>query len=144
HAADVFLQVGIDASDRHANTAVGIAHPPPENHGSDEDEGQHGEGDQRQLPVHSHHDGHNAGQHEHVLENGHHPGGEHFVERIHVGGDASDQAAHRIPVEKADMHALQVAEDLAAQVKHHRLPGPLHVVGLYVLQEKADHQGAYV
>ena len=82
----------------------------------------------------------NADQHEDVFEDRDHAGGEHFVQRVHVGGDARDQAADRVAVEEADMHALQVAEDLAAQVEHHLLPGPLHQVGLGEFQHEAEDQ----
>jgi hypothetical protein len=34
------------------------------------------------------------------------------------------------------MHALEMAEDLAAQIEHHLLPGPLHEVDLCELQEE--------
>ena len=39
---------------------------------------------------------------------------------------------------------LQVAEDLAAQVKHDLLPGPLHEVGLQEFQEESENQQADV
>ena len=38
------------------------------------------------------------------------------------------------------MHLLQVAEDLAAQVEHHLLAGPLHVIGLGEFQEETEAQ----
>ena len=58
------------------------------------------------------------------------PGGEHLVQRVDIAGKPGDQPSHRIAVEEADVHALQVAEDLAAHVEHDLLPGPLHQVGL--------------
>ncbi len=78
-----------------------------------------------------------AEQHEHVLEDRDHARGEHFVQRVDVGGDARDQPADRILVEEADVHVLQVAEDLAAQIEHHLLSGPLHEVGLHEFQREA-------
>ena len=42
------------------------------------------------------------------------------------------------------MQALQMAEDLAAQIEHHLLPGPLHDVGLRELQQEAEEQQADV
>ncbi len=45
-------------------------------------------------------------------------------------GDAGDQAADGILVVEPDVHALQVAEDLAAQIEHHLLPRPLHEISL--------------
>ncbi len=66
------------------------------------------------------------------------PGGEHLVQCIHIGRDPRHQAADGVLVVKADMHVLQMAEDLAAQVEHHHLSGPLHEVGLQVLKQEAE------
>ncbi len=106
------------------------------------DQRQHRERDQRQLPVHAQHDGDNAGEHEDVFEDRDHAGGEHFVQRVDVGGDARDQAADRILVVEADVHALQVAEDLAAQIEHHHLARPLHEVGLQIVEQETEHDAA--
>ncbi len=102
--------------------------------------GRHGEGDQRQAPAHVEHDGDDAGQHEDVFEDGDHAGGEHFVQGVHVAGDARDQAAHGIAVEERDVQPLQMTEDLRPQIEHHLLPGPLHDVGLGELEQEADQQ----
>ena len=144
HAADVLLQVGVDAGNGDANAAVGIAHLVAEDLGGVGDQRQHGQRDQRQLPVHAQHDGGNAGQHEHVFEDRDHAGGEHFVQRVHVGGDARDQAADRILVVEADVHALQVAEDLLAQIEHHHLAGPLHEIGLQIFEQETERDQAHV
>ena len=69
HPRDRFLQIRVDAGNGRADAPVGIAHLVAENLGRVHDQRQHGECDQRQLPVRVHHDGDNAGQHEHVLEN---------------------------------------------------------------------------
>ncbi len=69
---------------------------------------------------------------------------EHLVQSVDVGGDARDQPADRILVVESDMHALQVAENLAAQVEHHFLPGPLHEVGLQELEHEGEHQQAEI
>ena len=84
------------------------------------------------------------GQHEDVLEDGDDAGGEHFVQRIHVGGDAGDQPSDGILVEEGDVHVLQVAENLAAEVEHHLLPGPLHQVSLQEFKHKSEKQQADV
>ncbi len=80
-----------------------------------------------------HHDGHD-GEVEEVVDDGQHAGGEHFVDGVHVGGDAGDQAADGVGVKEADVHALHVAEDVAAQIEHELLAGPLHQVGLDELE----------
>ena len=140
HAADMLLRVGVDAGDGGANAAVGLAHVFAENPRDDQDEGQHGERDQRQPPVHPQHDEDDSREHENIFKNGEHAGGEHFVQCVYVAGKSRDQAAHGLRVEKADMHALEVPEDLAAHVEHDLLPGPLHQVGLDKLQQIAEHQ----
>ncbi len=109
-----------------------------------QDQRQHGKGDQRQPPVHPQHDGDNQNQNENVLEDGKDPRGKHLVQRVHIAGQPGDQAPHRIAVKKADVHPLDVAEDLAAHVEHDLLPGPLHQVGLHELQQVAEHQRGQV
>ena len=103
-----------------------------------------GDGEQRQRPAHPQHDDDDEGEHEDVLEDGKHAGGEHLVERIDVRGDARDQPADGIVIEEGGRHALQVAEDLAAQVEHDLLAGPLHGVGLQEFEQVGDEQRAEV
>ncbi len=109
-----------------------------------EDQRQHGEGDQGQPPVHAQHDDDDQDENEHILEDGEDPGGEHLVQRVHIAGQPGDQPPHRIAVEKAYVHALDVAEDLAAHVEHDLLSGPLHQVGLHKLEQIAEHQRGQV
>ena len=77
-----------------------------------EEERDHREGDEGQPPVQGQHHAHDPEQREQVAEHGDHPGGEQLVDRVHVGGDARHQPAHRVAVEVADVQPLQVAEDL--------------------------------
>ena len=56
HAADVFLREAVDARDGGAHAAVALAHVLAEDARDEQDEGQHGEGQQRQPPVHAQHD----------------------------------------------------------------------------------------
>ncbi len=79
-----------------------------------------------------------TGEDEDVFEDGEDAGGEHLVEGVDVGGEAGDEAADGVAVEEGDVHALQVAEDLAAQIEHDLLAGPLHEVGLEGLEDVAD------
>src|ERR1700728_509982 len=144
HAADVLLQIRINAGDGGANAAVRIAHLVAENLSRHHDEGQNREGNQRQLPVHAEHDAENSHQHKDVFKDGNHAGGEHFIQRVNVSSDARDQAADRILVVKSHVHALQVAENLATQVEHYFLPGPLHEVSLQELEHEGDAQEAEI
>jgi hypothetical protein len=81
-------------------------------------------------------------QHENVFDDGNHARGEHIVQGIHVGSHAGHQPPHGILVEERDVHALQMAVELAAQVEHHLLSGPLHQVGLGEFKEEAQQQHA--
>jgi hypothetical protein len=80
------------------------------------------------------------GQHEEIFKDRHHARGEHFVQRVHVGGHARDQPPHGILVIKSHVHALQMTENLAAQVEHHLLSRPLHEVGLQEFKNEGEDQ----
>ena len=140
HAGDVLLQIRVDAGNGGADAAVRVAHRLAKDHGRPEDQRQHGKGDQREPPAHPQHDDDDSGEHEDVFKNRHHAGGKHFVQRVNVRGDAGDQAADGVLVVEPDVHVLQVAEDLAAQIEHHLLAGPLHEIRLRIFQAKADQQ----
>ena len=144
HAADVFLQIRIDAGDGGANAPVRITHFVAEELGRHYDKRQHRECNQRQLPVHAQHNSQNSQEHEQVFKNRDHAGGEHFIQCVHVGGNARDQAADRILIVESDVHALQVAEDLAAQIEHYFLSGPLHEVGLQELKHESEAEQAEI
>ena len=135
HAGDVFLGEAVDAGNGGADAAIAFAHAVAEEARDDEDQRQHGEGHERQPPFDGeHHDGHD-GEVEEVVDDGEHAGGEHFVDGVHVRGQAGYQAAHGMGVKKADVHALHVTEDVAAQVEHQLLAGPLHQVSLNEFEE---------
>src|SRR5258708_38138902 len=144
HAADVFLQMRVDARDGDADAAIRVTHFDTEHLRGIDDQRKHRKSDERQLPVHHRHDGDDSGQHEDVLENGNHAGSEQLVKGIHVGGDARDKASNRVLVVKADVHMLQMTENLAAQVEHDFVSGPLHEVGLRELKDKAQSDNAGV
>ena len=65
--------------------------------------GDDGEGEQRERPAHPEHDADDEGEGEDVFEDGEDAGGEHFVERVDVGGDAGDEAADGVAVEEGDV-----------------------------------------
>ncbi len=115
-----------------------------EDAGDVENGGDDREGEQRERPAHPQHDDDDEGEDEDVFEDGEHARGEHLVERVDVGGDAGDQPADGVAVEEGGRHALQMAEDLAAQVEHDLLAGPLHQVGLEELQHEGNEQRAEV
>src|SRR5579863_8812575 len=135
HAADVLLGEAVDACDRCPDPTIALAHTVAEDARDDEDYGENGEGQQGQPPVDAkHHDGHDR-QREEVVDDSQNAAREHLVDRIHVGGETRDQTPDRIRVEEADVQSLHVAEDLAAQVEHDLLAGPLHQVSLNELEQ---------
>ena len=134
----------MNSCDGDADAPVALAHFAAKNRSRVENERQHGEGDQRQPPVHVQHDDQDAQQHEDVFEDGDHARGEHLVQRIHVAGDAGHQPPHRVAVEEGNMQALQVAEYLRPQIEHHLLSRPLHDVGLGKFEQEAEQQQADV
>ncbi len=68
------------------------------------------------------------------------PGGEQLVHRVHVGGDAGHQAAHRVLVEVGHGQPLQVGVDRAPHVHHHLLPGDLEDPDLAEADGKGGQQ----
>ena len=144
HAGDVLLREGVDARGGGALAAVAVAYVAAEDAGDEEDGWDDGEGEQGERPAHPQHDDDDEGEDEDVLEDGEDAGGEHLVEGVDVGGDAGDEFAYGIVIEEGRRHALQMAEDLAAQVEHDLLPGPLHHVGLQKFEKKGDEKGAKV
>ena len=140
HAADVLLRVGVDLARWRRGCGGSCRGRAAEDAGDVEDDGDDGEREQGQRPAHPQHDDDDEGEHEDVFKDGEDAGGEHFVERVDVGGDAGDELADGVVVEEAGVHALQVAEDLAAQIEHDLLAGPLHEVGLQELQDVGEQE----
>ena len=142
HPGYVLLAEAVDSADGGAYAAIAFANVIAEEAGDDEDERQDGKSEQGQPPIDSKHEGGHDGEIEKVIDDGQHAGGEHFVDGVHVRGDACDEAADGVSVKEADVHALHVAEDVAAQVEHELLPGPLHEVDLDKLEEVRSKLGA--
>ncbi len=129
-AGDVLLQVGVDSGDGHADAPVALRHAAAEDHGHQDDQrhgAEHDAGEQRAQPEH---DGDDEAQHQHVAQDGDQAGGEQVVEHVDIGGDAGDQAAHRVVVVEGQVETLQVLHELLAQVEHGELAGVLHQVRL--------------
>lgn len=102
HPHDVFIQVSVDPRQPDTDGPVGLAGAHPEALRGPEDQREDGERDQGQTPVHVEHDDHDADEHEEVAEHRYNPGGDEFVQRVHVVGDPRDQSAHRVAVVEAD------------------------------------------
>ena len=141
HPGDVLLQKRVDARDPAAHDAVRLADVAPEPLRDEDDERQHGEGDQRQPPVHPQHHAHDADEREHVAEDRDDAGREQIVQHVHVGGDARHQPADRIAIVVLQVEPLQVAVDRHAQVEHDALAGQLHRPGLHVFGRERQRPG---
>ena len=100
--------------------------------------GTPGKVNHRQLPVKPDHHRHNRQEGKEVAENGDDAGREQVVQHIHVGGDTRHHAAHRVAVVETQLQALQVAENLLAQVVHDFLSHQLHGERLDKLQDKGQ------
>ena len=103
HAGDVFLQERVDARDGGADAAVGVAHAVAEEPGGHDDERAAPRSvARREPPVHV--EKHTRPMHasrKTSLTMVDDARGEQIVERVHVGGDARDQAADRAAVEES-------------------------------------------
>ena len=138
HAGDVLLGEGVDPGGRGALPAIADADAAAEDSGDEDDRRNDQQRDDGQRPAHAQHDDNNGDQGDGVLEDIEHAGGKHLVERVDVGGDAGDEPADGIFIEKGDILRLDMAEDLAAHVEHDLLPGPLHQVGLQQFQQEGE------
>ena len=136
HACDVFLQERVDARDPPAHDAVRIAHVSAEPLRDEDDQRQHREGDQRQLPVHPQHHAHDADEREHIAENRDHARREQIVQHVDIRGDARHQASDGVPVVILQIEPLQVPVNRHPQVEHDSLAGQLHRPRLHVLGDE--------
>ena len=144
HAGDVLLGEGVDAGGGVALAAIAVADVAAEDTGDIQNGWDNGDGQQGERPAHAQHDDDDEGQNEDILEDGEYARGEHFVERVDVGSYPGDEPADGVVIEEPGRHALQMAEDLTAQIEHDLLPGPLHGVGLKELQQISDEECAEV
>ncbi len=80
----------------------------------------------RHAPVHPEEHADDADEDEDVAEDGDEAGGEEVVERIDVGRDPRHETADGIAIEELQIEALQVPEDLLAQVVHDVLTHQVH------------------
>ena len=137
---DVFLQIGVDLGDRHADPPVALRHAAPEDHRGHNHERHRRQHDCRQQRTEAEHDAQDENQHQHIAQNRHQSRSEKIVQHIHVGSHASHQAAHRIAIVERQVEILQVLHELAAQIEHGELAGILHQVRLHELADEAACQ----
>ena len=109
--------------------AVAFAHLGAEDAGDVQDAGDDGEREQRERPALQQHDGDDEGRMKTSSKMASTP-------EVNISLRASTSEVTRVTRRPPDCgrrrrrHALEVAEDLAAQVEHDLLAGPLHQVGL--------------
>ncbi len=125
-AADVLLQIGIDARDGDANAAIALLHRAPELHGHQHHQRHHRQQERGHARAQFEHRHDDEAQHQQVAQDHEQAGGEQLVQRVHVGGDARDQAAHGIVIVEGEVQSLQVRHHFAPQVEHGFLSHPLH------------------
>ncbi len=106
-------------------------------------ERQDDKADQRELPVEGQHQRHDCHDEDHILHQGDHAGGQHFVDGPDIVGYPGHQPAHGVLVEILHRHALQMGKHVMAQVVHRPLGegGGDHALGIARRQaQKADHK----
>ena len=122
HTREVLVQIRVDAREADADRSERVAHDSSEVHRQPDEQGQRGEGDERETEVqHKQHDRDHPDDHE-VAEDRDDPLRDHVGQRVDVVGDPRHQSADRIPVEERERESLQVREELHAQVVHGLLP----------------------
>ncbi len=139
-AADMLLQIRIDAGDGHANPPIALLHGAPELHGHQHHQRHHRQQERGHARTQFEHRYDDEAQHQQVAQDHQQAGGEQLVKRVHVGGDARDQAAHRIVIVEGKVQSLQARHHFAPQVEHGFLPHPLHDE---LLAEVAEHAEDY-
>jgi len=144
HPRQVLLQERGEA--RHRGAHLAEAHPRPalEPDREQEEQRQDREGGERQPDVERDQHRGDPGEHQHVADDRDDAGGEQLVERVDVGGDPGHQPADRRRVEVGELEPLQVAEDVAPQVRHHPLTHRLEQVALRVERDEGHQQRRHV
>ena len=123
-----------------ADDAVRVAHVAAEPLGDENDQRQHGKGDERQPPVHPQHHAHDAGEREQVAEHGDHTRREEVVQHVDIGRHTRHQPSDRVAVVVFQIEPLQMAVDGHSEIEHDPLSGQLQDPGLGVLRRERRHQ----
>jgi hypothetical protein len=136
---DMLLQVGVDSSDGHADAAVTLRSGAPELYGYQQNERHHRQHQAGHSGAELQHGDDYECEHQDIAHDGDQPGSEQIVQNVDVGSHARDQSADRILVEIRYVQRLQVRDELAAQVEHRALPGPLHQIRLAEIEKEPEH-----
>ncbi len=144
YAGDALVEEGVDPGDPDPDVPVGLPDLGPEDEGGEEDQGEDAEGDERQTPVHAQHGADDEDQGEDVAEDRDDARAEEGVERLDVVGDPRHETPDGVLVVEPQVQALELLEDLLAQVVHHRLAQPGGEDALGVLEDRAQHHRAQV
>ncbi len=141
---NVLLQVRVDAGNGHADAPVTLRHRAAELNGGQDHERKHGQNDAGQRPAQLPHGEDHETECQHVSENRHQARREQLVEHVDVGGDASDQAAHRVVVVERDVQLLQMGHHFPPQIEHRFLADVLHDVHLGELEQEDAEKGGQI
>ena len=112
HPRDSLLQEGVDARQLGADLPIRLAHASPE-HRRDPENPRHNQiRRDRHPPIDDDHQDRNRPEGKEITEPRDHSRREQLVERLHVVGDARDEAPHWITVKKGDRESLQMRKEL--------------------------------
>ncbi len=98
----------------------------------------HEDGRERELPGEDEEDHRRAAERERVLDQRGEAVGDELVERFDVVRQPADQDAGAVALVEAEREALQVAEEVVAEVGQHPLARPAGEVGLGIRADDAD------
>ena len=138
HPRDGFLDMRVDPGNANADRTEGLPHLEAEEHGRHREKRDRREGGHRELGIDiEEHRGET--QHlEDIGDQGHDARGEHLRHVLHVVGGTSNQAAHRVAVEEAEMQLLDLVEDRGSNVPHGGLTRDRHEDHVSELQPHAQ------
>ena len=93
HAAEVFVERAVDGGDRFAHLEEGPSHATGPEEQEDHQDGQHGDGDDRELPVDENERHDHDAEADHVSDGLQDAGADHLLQDLDVRGNAGHDAA---------------------------------------------------
>ena len=142
HARDVLGERRRDRAEGLPDGAVGASGALAEPGGRKRHRGHDHHRRECEPPVEEEEDHRRADERQRVLDEGAHPVGHELVERLDVVRQPADDHAGAVALVEAQREALQVAEEMVAQVGEHALAGPAGEVRLRVREDDPGHAGS--
>ena len=141
HPGDVLRERRRDRAERLAHAAVGASRALAEERGRDGHRRHHDERRECEPPVEEEENDRGPEQRQRVLDERRDAVGHELVERLDVVREAADDHAGAVALVEAERQALQVAEEMAAQVGQHPLARPAGEVRLRVGEGDPEQAG---